>query len=87
MTIDELVEQVGSVVTGQVSVAWDTRQTAGQWVEIQRDGGDSEDITLDLFLEYVRSNTADVLLHDTEAGLISIMAVYDHDGFAIEEQA
>ena len=85
MSVDELVEQLGSVVTGQVSVAWDTRQTAEQWVEIQRDGGDSEDITLELFLEYVRSNTADVLGHETEAGLINMVAIYDHDGFVVEE--
>jgi hypothetical protein len=91
-SIDSVVRSFGQIITGQINVAWDTRQTAEQFWEIREQGrgeGDSPDFTAEEFLEYVKSNTADVVQQTLESfgqiGLEKEIFVLSEDGETIEE--
>ena len=65
MDIDKFEREHGSVINGQITVAWYTRQTYEQLAEIWRDGGDDPaNITEDDFLEYVKSNVAEFIRNE-----------------------
>jgi hypothetical protein len=89
MTVDELVEKIGQHVHGQLTYTWDTRQTAEQYAEILSDGGDSTDFTMEQFLEYVRSNTSDIIAQTVEEenriGIERDIYILDEYGSIVEE--
>jgi hypothetical protein len=65
MNIDKFVRERGDIINGQITVAWYTRQTYEQLVEIWKDGGENPaEITEDDFLEYVKSNVAEFIRNE-----------------------
>lgn len=64
MTIDELVEQIGESVNGQITYSWDTRQTLEQYAEVREQSGQSAEFDLEDFAEYVRDNVFEILAED-----------------------
>lgn len=90
-SVENAVAKFGRMVTGQINVAWDTRQTAEQFLEIREQGGlvdDPIEFTIEEFVEYVRSNTSDVVASWAEEGRISLeeeIFLLDEDGKTIED--
>lgn len=91
-SVEEVVAKFGDLITGQINVAWDTRQTAEQFLEIRKDGrgeDDPADFTPEDFLEYVRSNTSDVIQQTLESfgqiGLEKEIFVLDSTGFNADD--
>lgn len=71
MDIDKFAREHGDVINGQITVAWYTRQAYEQLQEIVRDSAIDEDdliITEEMFLEYLRDNTAEWLRNEVEQG-------------------
>lgn len=69
LDIEKFVREHGDVINGQITVAWYTRQTYGQLVEIVKDSAIDEDdliITEEMFLDYLRSNTAEFIRNEVE---------------------
>jgi len=90
-SVDKAVEKFGRYVTGQISITWDTEQTAGQFLEIREQGGvdgDPIEFTIDEFIEYVRSNTSDVIQQTLESfgqiGLEKEIFILNSDGEDVE---
>jgi hypothetical protein len=90
-SVNKVIEQFGQMVTGQINIAWDTRQTAEQFLEIREQGGldgDSAEFTIEEFVEYVRSNTSDVINQTIESfGQIELekeIFVLDSDGTDVD---
>lgn len=90
--VEEVVEKFGQMVIGQISIAWDTRQTAEQFLEIREQGGlegDPVEFTIEEFVEYVRSNTSDIVQQTLEVfgqiGLEKEIYVLDAEGVEVEE--
>ena len=90
-SVEQAVEKFGEMVTGQINIAWNTRQTAEQFFEIRRQGGvdDNPEFTIEEFVEYVRANTSDVIQNTLESygqiGLEKEIFVLDSDGSPVEE--
>jgi hypothetical protein len=89
-SIDAVVEQFGEIITGQINVAWTTRQTAEQFLEIRSQGGlvdDPIEFTPEEFIEYVRSNTSDFIHQTLESGgqieLEREIFILDSDGVEV----
>lgn len=90
-SIDAVVSKFGRYVTGQINITWDTEQTAGQFLEIREQGGvdgDPIEFTIEEFIEYVRSNTSDVIHQTLESygqiGLEKEIFILDTDGTDVE---
>jgi hypothetical protein len=90
--VEEVVEKFGQMVIGQISIAWDTRQTAEQFLEIREQSaieGDDVEFSIDEFIEYVRSNTSDIVQQTLEVfgqiGLEKEIYVLDAEGVEVEE--
>lgn len=90
-SVDSVVKAFGQIITGQISVAWDTKQTAEQFLEIRGQGGlegDPVEFSAEEFLEYVRSNTSDVIQQTLESfgqiGLEKEIFVISEDGDYVE---
>jgi hypothetical protein len=90
--VEEVVEKFGQMVIGQISIAWDTRQTAEQFLEIREQSaveGDNVEFGIDEFIEYVRSNTSDIVQQTLEVfgqiGLEKEIYVLDAEGVEVEE--
>jgi hypothetical protein len=60
-SVEAVIEKFGVMVNGQIAIAWDTKQTAEQFLEIRRDGGDTEEFDVEEFVEYVKSNSSEVI--------------------------
>jgi hypothetical protein len=60
-SVEAVIEKFGVMVNGQITIAWDTKQTAEQFLEIRRDGGDSVEFDVEEFVEYVKSNSSEVI--------------------------
>ena len=93
-SVDSVIKSFGGIITGQINIAWDTRQTAEQFLEIREQGGledDPVEFTVEEFLEYVRSNTADVVQQTLDSfgqiGLEKEIFVIASDGEVIDEFA
>lgn len=91
VSVDTAVKVCGQFVTGQISITWDTRQTAEQFIEIRTDGAIDDDpieFTMEEFIEYVKSNTADVIQHYLEDGgqieLEKEIFILDAEGSEVE---
>ena len=90
-SVEDAVEQFGEMITGQISIAWNTRQTAEQFLEIREQGGveDDPEFSIEEFVEYVRANTSDVIQQTLESfgqiGLEKEIFVLDSDGHAVED--
>jgi hypothetical protein len=89
-SVEQVVEKFGEMVTGQMSFAWNTRQTAEQFLEIREQGGaigDPVEFTVEEFVEYVRSNTSDIIQQTLESfgqiGLERDIFVLDSDGVEV----
>lgn len=80
-TKQEVLDRLGHNVTGTIAVTWTTKQTLEQYLEIE---GESEDIDLEQFLEYVKANTAELIdEYLTEGGqlyLQEMVFTYGNDG-------
>lgn len=90
MKEQEIIDQLGEHLTGQLNITWDTAQTLGQFIEIRRDGGeDADNIDIEDFIEYVKSNTADVIQQTLESfgqiGLEKELFVLDNNGFNVDD--
>ncbi len=90
--VEEVVEKFGQMVIGQISIAWDTRQTAEQFLEIREQSaveGDDVEFSIEQFIEYVRSNTSDIVQQTLEVfgqiGLEKEIYVLDAEGVEVEE--
>lgn len=90
-SVDSVVKSFGEFVTGQINITWDTRQTAEQFLEIREQGGLEDDpieFTVEEFVEYVRSNTSDIIQQTLESfgqiGLEKEIFVLSEDGDSIE---
>lgn len=90
-SVEEVVKQFGEMVTGQISIAWNTRQTAEQFLEIREQGGlegDPVEFSIEEFIEYVRSNTSDVIQQTLESfgqiGLEKEIFILDAEGADVE---
>lgn len=69
MNIETFIEEHGSVINGQITVSYNTRQTFEQLVEIWADAGDDPaEITTEDFLEYVKSNVTDYIAQEYNEG-------------------
>lgn len=90
-SVDSVIKSFGGIITGQINIAWDTRQTAEQFLEIRQQGGveDNPEFTAEEFLEYVRANTSDVIQQTLEnfgqIGLERDIFVIASDGEVIDE--
>jgi hypothetical protein len=60
-SVEAVIEKFGVMVNGQITIACDTKQTAEQFLEIRRDGGDSVEFDVEEFVEYVKSNSSEVI--------------------------
>jgi hypothetical protein len=90
-SVNAVVEKFGRYVTGQISITWDTEQTAGQFLEIREQGGldgDPIEFTIEEFIEYVRANTSDVINQTIESfgqiGLEKEIFILNSDGEDVE---
>lgn len=86
-SVEQAVAQFGKFITTQIVTTWDTRQTAEQLLEIREQGGlvgDDPEFTIEEFVEYVRSNTSDIIQQTLESfgqiGLEKEILVMDEDG-------
>lgn len=82
MDIEKFTREHGDIINGQITVAWYTRQTYEQLVEIWRDGGDDPAmITEEDFLEYIKSNVADFISNEIissgDQWLVDEMSIVD----------
>jgi len=91
-SVDKVVERFGEFVNGQITMTWDTRQTAEQFLEIRSQGGvdDNPEFTIEQFIEYVRSNTSDNIDQTIQAfgqiGLEKEISVLTQDGEVVENE-
>lgn len=91
-SVDSVVKSFGEFVTGQISITWNTRQTAEQFLEIREQGivdeTDKVEFTAEEFIEYVRANTSDVIQMTLESfgqiGLEKEIFVLSEDGDTME---
>jgi hypothetical protein len=91
-SVDEVVERFGQFVNGQITMTWDTRQTAEQFLEIRSQGGvdDNPEFSIEEFVEYVRANTSDNIDQTIQAfgqiGLEKEIFVLTQDGEVVEDE-
>jgi hypothetical protein len=91
-SVEDVVERFGQYVNGQIVITWNTEQTAGQFLEIRSQGGvdDNPEFTIEEFVEYVRSNTSDVIQNILEsfgqAGLEKEIFILTEDGEVVEDE-
>ena len=91
-SVDEVVERFGQFVNGQITMTWDTRQTAEQFLEIRSQGGveDNPEFSIEEFVEYVRANTSDNIDQTIQAfgqiGLEKEIFVLTQDGQVVEDE-
>lgn len=90
-SVDSVVKSFGEFVTGQINITWNTRQTAEQFLEIREQGGlegDPVEFSIEEFIEYVRSNTSDVIQQTLESfgqiGLEKEIFILDAEGADVE---
>lgn len=90
-SVEQAVKECGQFITGQLSIAWDTRQVAEQFLEIREQSaveGDSIEFTMEQFFEYVRSNTSDVIQQTLESfgqiGLEKELNLLSEDGYELD---
>lgn len=62
-SVEAVIEKFGVMVNGQITIAWDTKQTAEQFLEIREQGGVDEnpEFSVEEFVEYVKSNSSEVI--------------------------
>jgi hypothetical protein len=91
-SVENVVERFGQYVNGQIVITWNTEQTAGQFLEIRSQGGvdDNPEFTIEEFVEYVRSNTSDVIQNILESfgqvGLEKEIFILTEDGEVVEDE-
>ena len=86
MSIDELVEQIGESVNGQITYSWDTRRTLEQYAEIREQSGESAEFDIEDFAEYVRDNVFEILAEDSGRNAIrNAIYVTNQYGTPIDE--
>ena len=91
-SVENVVNLIGRYVNGQIVMTWDTRQTAEQFLEIREQGGvdDDPEFTIEEFIEYVKSNTADVVIQLSESrreeDLLEVISVVNSDGEVVEDE-
>ena len=66
-SVDKAVEVIGEYVNGQITITWDTRQTAEQYAEIREQNEESPEFSIEEFVEYLKSNTAEVVIQLSES--------------------
>jgi hypothetical protein len=90
-SVENVVERFGQYVNGQIVITWNTEQTAGQFLEIRSQGGvdDNPEFSIGEFVEYVRSNTSDVIQNILESfgqvGLEKEIFILTEDGEVVED--
>jgi hypothetical protein len=91
-SVENVIERFGRYVNGQITMTWDTRQTAEQFLEIRSQGGvdDNPEFTIEEFVEYVRANTSDNIDQTIQAfgqiGLEKEIFVLTQDGEVVEDE-
>ena len=89
-SVENVVNLIGKYVNGQIVMTWDTRQTAEQYLEIREMNDDSPEFTVEDFVEYVKSNTADVVIQLSESrreeDLLEVISVVNSDGEVVEDE-
>ena len=90
-SVENVIERFGQFVNGQITMTWDTRQTAEQFLEIRSQGGvdDDPEFSIGEFVEYVRANTSDNIDQTIQAfgqiGLEKEIFVLTQDGEVVED--
>ena len=91
-SVENVIERFGQFVNGQITMTWDTRQTAEQFLEIRSQGGlgDDPEFSIEEFVEYVRANTSDNIDQTIQAfgqiGLEKEIFVLTQDGEVVEDE-
>jgi len=89
-SVENVVERFGQYVNGQIVMTWDTRQTAEQYLEIREMNDDSPEFTVEEFVEYLKSNTADVVIQlsnsNREEDLLEVISVVNQFGEVVEDE-
>lgn len=89
-SVENVVNLIGKYVNGQIVMTWDTRQTAEQYLEIREMNDDSPEFTVEDFVEYLKSNTADVVIQLSnsrrEEDLLEVISVVNSDGEVVEDE-
>jgi hypothetical protein len=91
-SVEDVVNLIGEYVNGQIVMTWNTRQTAEQFLEIREQGGvdDDPEFTIEEFIEYVKSNTADVVIQLSESkreeDLLEVISVVNQYGEVVEDE-
>jgi hypothetical protein len=91
MTYEEMLNNIGTHITSQINVTWDTETTLNEFIEMQKDGEDDGEefhIEPELFLNYVRALTSDVVISTLEnqgtRALESEMFLLDNAGETLD---
>ena len=86
MSIEELVEQIGETVNGQLTYSWNTRQTLEQYAEVREQSGESAEFDIEDFAEYVRGNVFEIIAEDAGRNAIrNAIYVTNEYGTPIDE--
>ena len=89
-SVENVVNLIGEYVNGQIVITWNTRQTAEQYLEIREMNDDSPEFTVEDFVEYVKSNTADVVFQLSESireeDLLEVISVVNSYGEVVEDE-
>ena len=89
-SVENVVDLIGQYVNGQIVMTWDTRQTAEQYLEIREMNDDSPEFTVEEFVEYLKSNTADVVIQLSESkreeDLLEVISVVNQFGEVVEDE-
>lgn len=84
-SVDKAVEIIGDYVNGQITITWNTRQTAEQYVEVRAMSGEPEEFDFEEFVEYVKSNTSEIIDQLKRSDIEEMLFVVNQFGEEVED--